>query len=146
MRRVQPDPHEQYCFHEQPARCLLCSVAFLQLSARPPASNETAMHRVNQTAQHVIGAGSTTDIRTGECARERVVLRVCEGIECVRARLCAAETMEIVAEQRTSDHPMIINGELVQGSTGLSDPVCVAPSLNQSFPHTKTERSSWRGR
>eukprot|EP01046_Picozoa_sp_COSAG06_P110232 COSAG06_NODE_56744_length_283_cov_0.847826_1_plen_38_part_01 len=31
--------------------------------------------------------------------------------------------MEIVAEERTSDHPMIINGELVQGSTGLSDPV-----------------------
>ena len=50
--------------------------------------------------------------------------------------------MEIVAEQRTSDHPMIINGELVQGSTGLSDPVCVAPfpqSLNSLY---KTEKSS----
>ena len=51
------------------------------------------MHRVNQTAQHVIGAGSTTDIRTGECEREREgeVLTGCEVIVCVRARVCVLQ-------------------------------------------------------
>ena len=33
------------------------------------------MHRLNQTAQHVIGAGSTTDIRTGEWPRCMWLLR-----------------------------------------------------------------------
>jgi acyl-CoA reductase-like NAD-dependent aldehyde dehydrogenase len=52
-----------------------------------------------------------------------------------------AETMEIVAEERTSDHPMIINGELVQGSTGLSDPV-INPATGEVFdyvPHGTRE-------
>eukprot|EP01043_Picozoa_sp_COSAG02_P051601 COSAG02_NODE_5454_length_4303_cov_5.503330_2_plen_393_part_00 len=49
--------------------------------------------------------------------------------------------MEIVAEERTSDHPMIINGELVQGSTGLSDPV-INPATGEVFdyvPHGTRE-------
>ena len=43
------------------------------------------------------------------------------------------ETMEIIAEERVSPHPMVINGELVQSSAGLSDPV-VNPRF---FNHTK---------
>ena len=42
--------------------------------------------------------------------------------------------MEIVAEERTSDHPMIINGELVQGPTGLSDPV-INPATGEAFDY-----------
>ena len=34
-----------------------------------------------------------------------------------------AETMVIEPEERVSEHPMLINGELVQSSSGLSDPV-----------------------
>ena len=64
---------------------------------------------------------------------------------CLRLGACSAsaraETMEIVAEERTSDHPMIINGELVQGSTGLSDPV-INPATGEVFdyvPHGTRE-------
>ena len=49
--------------------------------------------------------------------------------------------MEIVAEERVSDHPMVINGELVQGSTGLSDPV-INPATGEVFdyvPHGTRE-------
>ena len=49
--------------------------------------------------------------------------------------------MEIVAEERVSDHPMVINGELVQGSTGLSDPV-INPATGEAFdyvPHGTRE-------
>lgn len=49
--------------------------------------------------------------------------------------------MEIVAEERTSDHPMIINGELVQGSSGMSDPV-INPATGEAFdyvPHGTRE-------
>ena len=45
------------------------------------------------------------------------------------------------AEQRVSDHPMAINGELVQSSTGLSDPV-VNPATGEVFdyvPHGSRE-------
>lgn len=49
--------------------------------------------------------------------------------------------MEIVAEERVSSHPMVINGELVQSSAGLSDPV-VNPATGEVFdyvPHGTRE-------
>ena len=81
---------------------------------------------LSKLASHMIGSresgavcfnwtGSTTDIRT--------------------------ETMEIVAEERVSDHPMAINGELVQSSSGLSDPV-INPATGEAFdyvPHGTRE-------
>ena len=61
---------------------------------------------------------------------------VCVCHACVtRARVC------MQAEQRVSDHPMAINGELVQSSTGLSDPV-VNPATGEVFdyvPHGSRE-------
>ena len=52
-----------------------------------------------------------------------------------------AETMEIVAEERVSAHPMVIGGELVQSSEGLSDPV-INPATGEAFdyvPHGTRE-------
>ena len=49
--------------------------------------------------------------------------------------------MAIEAEERVSDHPMVINGELVQSSAGLSDPV-INPATGEVFdyvPHGTRE-------
>lgn len=72
---------------------------------------------LSKLASHMVGSresgavcfnwtGSTTDIRT--------------------------ETMTIEAEERVSDHSMAINGELVQSSAGLSDPV-INPATGEVF-------------
>jgi hypothetical protein len=63
------------------------------------------------------------------------------GADSMAFDVMCAETMEIIAEERVSAHPMVINGELVQSSAGLSDPV-VNPATGEVFdyvPHGTRE-------
>ena len=59
-----------------------------------------------------------------------------------------AETMVIEPEERVSEHPMLINGELVQSSSGLSDPV-INPATGAPTPPaapSRLRKTSWRRR
>eukprot|EP01048_Picozoa_sp_COSAG05_P026797 COSAG05_NODE_7497_length_804_cov_1.198582_1_plen_92_part_01 len=79
------------------------------------ANLSSAMSTGNTPTLFVIPTGSTTDVHT--------------------------KTAVITPEQRVSDHPMLVNGELIQSSSGLSDPV-INPATGAIFdyvPHGSRE-------